>query len=66
MFNGRLRAKWMNCCASMKDFPHLDKYGLFLQNGHTAHSIARQLGRPAILGALKRSSRLDDNQPLQD
>ena len=36
------------------------------QNGHTAQSIARQLGRPAILGALNRSSRLDADQPLND
>ena len=35
-----------------------------LQNGHTAQSIAKQLGRPAILGALRRSSQLENDKPL--
>lgn len=40
-------------------------FGTF-QNGHTALSIAKQLGRPAIMGALKRSNRLEADQPLND
>jgi hypothetical protein len=40
------------------------KSNFLLQNGHTAQTIAKQLGRPAVLGALKRSCQIDTHQPL--
>ncbi len=43
---------------------NLLNHGFLLQNGHTAQTIAKQLGRPAVLGALKRSCQIDSHQPL--
>lgn len=50
---------------SAADLTELNYFHYF-QNGHTAQSIARQLGRPSILGALKRSNKIDADQPLDD